>query len=136
MKIRDGFCETLSQAYFRTINNVSITFEKCNVFNCMHLTVRWSTSEEGCKFLGMYLDENLSWQNHINHISYIISKSLFIMRQVKHILDRKSMKTLYYSLFICAYINKIFFYYPYESTNVFVFCLQNVSTIFVLCNML
>ena len=27
-----------------------------------------------------------------------ISKSLFIMRQVKHILDRKSMKTLYYSL--------------------------------------
>ena len=27
-----------------------------------------------------------------------ISKSLFIMRQVKHILDRKRMKTLYYSL--------------------------------------
>ena len=54
--------------------------------------------EEGCKFLGVYLDENLSWQNHINHISKKISKSLFIMRQVKHILNRKSMKTLYYSL--------------------------------------
>ena len=24
-------------------------------------------------------------------------------------------------IFICAYGNKIFFYYPYESTNVFVF---------------
>ena len=54
--------------------------------------------EEGCRFLGVYLDENLSWLNHINHISKKISKSLFIMRQVKHILDRKSMKTLYYSL--------------------------------------
>ena len=30
--------------------------------------------EEGCKFLGVYLDENLSWQNHINHISKNISK--------------------------------------------------------------
>ena len=54
--------------------------------------------EEGCKFLGVYLDENLSWQNHINHISKKISKSLFIMQQVKHILGRKSMKTLYHSL--------------------------------------
>ena len=50
------------------------------------------------KLTRQYLDENLSWLNHINHISKNISKSMFIMRQVKHILDRKSMKTLYYSL--------------------------------------
>ena len=48
------------------------------------------------------MDENLSWQNYINYISKKMSKSLFIMRQVKHILDHKSMKPLlkplYYSL--------------------------------------
>ena len=53
--------------------------------------------EEGCKFIGVYLDESLSWQKSFNYISNKISKSLFIMRQAKHILDHKSMKTLYYT---------------------------------------
>ena len=51
--------------------------------------------DEGCKFLGVDLDESLSWQHYINYIGKKFSKSLFKMRQVKHILVRKRMKILF-----------------------------------------
>ena len=52
---------------------------------------------ECTKFLGLYIDENLRFNNHIDHISQKISKSMGILNRVKHFLPTNIMINLYYS---------------------------------------
>ena len=55
--------------------------------------------EEKCtKFLGVHIDECLTWKYQIKHINSKISKSLFMIKQVKNILPAESLKTLYFSM--------------------------------------
>ena len=58
---------------------------------------------EGCrektfKFVGLHLDENLSWQSHINHICKKVSSANFALNSVKNILPLKIRKLVYNSL--------------------------------------
>ena len=50
------------------------------------------------KFLGVYLDENLSWKIHINYISKKISKSVGIIYRSRFLLSLVTKLSLYYSL--------------------------------------
>ena len=50
------------------------------------------------KFLGLYIDEKLKWDEHINITKKKISKSFFAINKVKYILPKKQLSTLYYSL--------------------------------------
>ncbi len=50
------------------------------------------------KFLGIYIDPSLNFQFHIKHICSKLSKSMFAIRSVKHILPAEALKTLYFSL--------------------------------------
>ena len=43
------------------------------------------------KFLGLIIDSNLKWQNHIEHCKAKISSSLYIMNQVKNVLPIKQL---------------------------------------------
>ena len=54
--------------------------------------------EESTKFLGVYLDESLKWNNHIKYTNQKISRSLFAIKQLKHFLPSSSLKTLYFAL--------------------------------------
>ncbi|MBY0580860.1 MAG: reverse transcriptase family protein [Rickettsiales bacterium] len=56
------------------------------------------------KFLGVLLDEQISWKDHINLIENKISKSIGIMYKTRHMLDKNCLKLIYYS-FIHSYIN-------------------------------
>ena len=49
-------------------------------------------------FLGVILDENLSWKSHISHIASTISKSVGIICRSSPCLTTLALKTLYYSL--------------------------------------
>ena len=49
-------------------------------------------------FLGVILDENLSWKPHISHIACKISKSIGIIGRSSPCLTKLALKTLYYSL--------------------------------------
>ena len=51
-----------------------------------------------CKFLGLYLDESLRFENHVNHIARKISKSMGILNKVKKIFPSEILLTLYFSL--------------------------------------
>ena len=51
-----------------------------------------------CKFLGITLDESLSWRKQLSSINSKISKALFIIKQVKFSLPIESLHTLYFSL--------------------------------------
>ncbi len=55
-------------------------------------------AEKAVKFLGILIDENLTWKEHLSHINKKISRALFTLKQVKNVLPKRCMKTLYYSL--------------------------------------
>ena len=38
------------------------------------------------KYLGIYIDKNVNWATHIQHINSIISKSLGILFRLRHFL--------------------------------------------------
>ena len=54
--------------------------------------------EQYCKFLGIHIDENLTWKYHINQVCKKVSRALFSIKQVKRALPTDCLKTLYYAL--------------------------------------
>ena len=50
------------------------------------------------KFLGVYIDQNLTWKDHINHVSKKISKSIGIIHKSRFYLSSKTKLSLYYTL--------------------------------------
>ena len=55
-------------------------------------------TEKTTTFLGMHLDENLSWKYHINEVKKKVSRALFSIKQVKQILHLHCLRTLYDAL--------------------------------------
>ncbi len=60
--------------------------------------------EKSIKFLGIHLDEHLTWDCHTSYICKRISQSLYIINRVKHFLPYRALRTLYFSL-VHSYIN-------------------------------
>ena len=56
------------------------------------------------KFLGVILDNKLCWNAHIKHISNKMSKSVSILKILKHTFPTNALKTIYHSL-IYPYFN-------------------------------
>ncbi len=54
--------------------------------------------EQSLKFLGVNIDEHLTWQYHIKYINNKISRALFMLNKVKNFLPKRCMRTLYYGL--------------------------------------
>ena len=50
------------------------------------------------KFLGVIMDKNLTWKNHINYISRKISTCIAIMFKLKFMVCKGTLKSLYYTL--------------------------------------
>ena len=53
------------------------------------------------KFLGVLVDENLSWETHIASINSKISKSIGILYKSRNILNKNLLKQLYFSFIHC-----------------------------------
>ncbi len=51
-------------------------------------------TEESIKFLGIYFDEYLIWKHHLKYVNNRISSSLFMIKQVNHILPKQILLTL------------------------------------------
>ncbi len=54
--------------------------------------------ESSTKFLGVTIDEHLTWKYHLNLLNTKISRSLFAIKQAKNILPTKSLVSLYFAL--------------------------------------
>lgn len=50
------------------------------------------------KFLGVIIDDRISWKSHINHVQSKLSISIAVLNKVKQVLDQKSLHMLYFSL--------------------------------------
>ena len=51
-----------------------------------------------CKFLGVYIDENLDWHEHIDTCKSKLSCSLYAINKVKRLVSSECLKMMYYSL--------------------------------------
>ena len=50
------------------------------------------------KYLGIYIDENLNWSCHNQHLSLQLARYSGLLYRIRNFLDRKTLCTLYYSL--------------------------------------
>ena len=51
------------------------------------------------KLLGIYLDEHLTFEKHINNLCSKLSKALYFLRSSKNILSKSALRSLYFALF-------------------------------------
>ena len=56
------------------------------------------------EFLGILLDEQLSWKSHISIVENEVSKITGILHRAKNIFSKDGLKTLYFS-FVHNYLN-------------------------------
>ena len=56
------------------------------------------------KFLGVLLDQHLSWKYHISHVAKKVSKTIGIIRKARFFFSSKSLLSLYYTL-VYPYLN-------------------------------
>ena len=57
-----------------------------------------TNEQESIKFLGIYLDKHLTFKQHINFLCSSISKCIFAINRVKHMLPLKALKSMYFAL--------------------------------------
>ena len=50
------------------------------------------------KFLGIYMDDSLTWKHHLTHVNNKISRALYGIKQANNVLPNDGLKTLYTSL--------------------------------------
>ncbi len=50
------------------------------------------------KLLGVFLDENLTLNKHVNHTTAKLSRALYLLERVKHFVSSGAMRKLYFSL--------------------------------------
>ena len=53
---------------------------------------------DNIKFLGVYIDQHLTWKTHVNFFAAKISKSVGLLYKAECYLPSKSLLTLYYAL--------------------------------------
>ena len=62
------------------------------------------TQVKSSKFLGVYVDEHLTWNEHINNISIKLAKSIGVISRIAYLLPSNIRFNLYFSL-ICPYLS-------------------------------
>ena len=58
--------------------------------------------ESSIKFLGVWIDENLEWRDHIHTVENKIAESIGLLYQGKHYFDKNYPKQIYFA-YIHAY---------------------------------
>ena len=55
---------------------------------------------DNIKYLGIVLDSQLLWNEHVRHVRNKLCRSIGCIRRIKHFLPRKILVNLYYSLIL------------------------------------
>ena len=51
------------------------------------------------KYLGVLVDEHLSWNYHINDLVKKLNRSNSMLSRIRHFVDKNTMRSLYFTLF-------------------------------------
>lgn len=70
------------------------------IFSLKSNSIPHKESLEKCvKFLGVFIDNQLTWEAHINYISTRLSRVLFLLRRLIHNVPQEYIKTAYFAYF-------------------------------------
>ena len=73
--------------------------------------------EHSIRFLGLNIDQQLTWNTHINKLKSKISSSIFIINRVKKQLPHKALKSIYLTLIHSHFIYGITAWGNFTTTN-------------------
>ena len=79
--------------------HLSIDYEPIIMINSKVINRVYST-----KFLGVYVDDSLTWKCHIDHVCKKISKGIGILTKARKYLNKRTLQQLYYT-FIYPYLS-------------------------------
>ena len=90
--------------WFRA-NQLSINLDKTVMMHFWskgdHITVKVSDNPIPCvqstKFLGIFIDDTLSWKNHVKHLYNKLTMNKHMLSISKHKLDKDSLQKVYFS---------------------------------------
>ena len=54
-------------------------------------------SVESVKFLGLWLDQNLNWNIHVNKLITRLKRNMHLLRTPKHLFNKKTLKLIYHA---------------------------------------
>ena len=104
---------TLVQSWIQA-NRLSLNIEKThsmlfsNTLNILPNPVKINNTElkqvDCTKFLGLFIDSDLSWKSHINYLSKVLSRNTGILHKLKNIFPCQILLSVYSSL-ITPYLN-------------------------------
>ena len=81
--------------HFRHPNNHNITISNDIIIDGLSLS-----QKSYSKFLGIVIDENLNWIEHLNYVCNNVSRNVGILLKLKHFLPQKTLIILYNSLIL------------------------------------
>ncbi len=104
VRIHDWFCKnklTLHPDKSRVIiytkdKSLTIKLDRKPLMRCGH-----GLQEEGVKFLGVTIDENLDWKIHVNQVKKKIGKGNYLLWRHKNKLSLNMKRTIYESFVRC-----------------------------------
>ena len=78
---------------------VCMLFHKNNKTSEIELKIKDMTimNQTETKFLGMWLDQSLSWHNHIQRLTLKIKRNKYLLNNGKHLMDRCTKRLVYYA---------------------------------------
>lgn len=86
-----------------SVNKLVLSTEKTKILTIT--TKRLDIEQENnVKFLGIIIDNKMSWKQHINELSGRLSKSIFMLRKIVNIVDVNVARIAYFAIFH-SYIN-------------------------------
>ena len=87
--------------------NVTATkgYTDCILLNGKEMdTIGHKLHDKYVKFLGIHIDETLSWKYHVNSVWSRIARSNYMINEVKNVLPKSTLYTLYLAL-VHSHIN-------------------------------
>ena len=89
----------VKKTHFLVFHNKKKPIEKVEIF----IDNKAIDQKNNTKFLGVYIDDKLTWKKHIDHVSKKLSRGIGVICKARRLLNLNAMKTLYHS-FIYPYL--------------------------------
>ena len=84
--------------------------------------------------MNIYINENLSWMDHISYISNKLSKGIAILYRVSSIINVDALRYLYCTLILPHLSYLAMVWGKTYTTNLMPLCLKQKNAIRILCN--
>ena len=56
---------------------------------------------ESVKYLGVKIDRNLSWQDHVNDLSFKLNRANILLLKMRKYVNLKILRSIYFAIFHC-----------------------------------